>query len=384
MNLVTRLSSLHAPVLLLLGLLSFPGCGASSPSGSGTSAESDIVVGTDDQVVVNADGSNLPSSLRALRPAIGFLNNRYSPSGGTNCSAVHIGNGWALTAGHCITPFESMHPRSTPDFDQASLPMSGLTMYYGRAWGTDSSAVRVVDYEFSPQRDYAILRLQSPPAAAIPARRGARPAYGAALTMLSFPDPNHSGIPSLTWSQACTFSSALGNADLTAANFMHDCDDEDGSSGAGAIDVARGEVVGINDGWDGRLNYGTALDAIPLDPYLDGLQVPRGKLTTTTDGFWGAADRSADVVATLSDPDSSIASIEFQIVPDQAKWEDGAAAFRPEVPVVVRAAPPWTAHFDTSGIASSNVWFTHVIRAVVTSKNGATSVLESKLSVTRR
>lgn len=78
------------------------GC-ASAVDGDDLGADSSsVILGDNDLLRVDPAGSNVPSKFRRVIDAIG----RTSPMG---CTATHLGNGLALSAGHC---FRDAQPRA--------------------------------------------------------------------------------------------------------------------------------------------------------------------------------------------------------------------------------------------------------------------------------
>lgn len=199
------------------------------------------IIGAHDLVSVDANGENLPERLRGILDAIGQLS--------TGCTAVHIGNGFVLTAGHCI----AVSPRSS----------SGSCRLVGVVWGNRignlkrsvSKCETVLARNYNAAADYALLKVSTPPEAAL------TPDFqisnsSARLTMLSFPR-----MRPLEWSGFCG-SSEHSNPDLRDRKFLHSCDSEGGSSGAPLIDEKSLKIIGIHSGSADDFNYGFYLSAM--------------------------------------------------------------------------------------------------------------------------
>src|SRR5262249_12421118 len=73
---------------------------ACGPDGGATNtSDSEVIIGNDDRIVVDADGSNVPMRFRGILDAVGLLD---VPGTETGCTLTHVGNGLAITAGHCV------------------------------------------------------------------------------------------------------------------------------------------------------------------------------------------------------------------------------------------------------------------------------------------
>jgi V8-like Glu-specific endopeptidase len=219
--------------------------------------DSSVVLGTRDLLPVAQNGGNVPARYRGLYDAIG----RMMPM---QCTVSHVGNGIAITAGHCFG--------KTPRSRQTNIPC--ITQSGNEAtveWGVRgdefaqgymvSRCTKILALEYHDQQtDYAIIQLSPAPNAAVPLSL-ARPPQDRALTIFSHPH----GRP-LEWSQLC----ARGTQ-VTASVFRHDCDTEPGSSGAAVYDDPNLRVIGIhNGGHAGEYNYATYLADTPLGDILAG------------------------------------------------------------------------------------------------------------------
>ena len=156
-------------------------------------------------------------------------NDQYSQAIGKmarGCTATHIGNGYVLTAGHCV---ESFNCRSS-DYN--------VTWNYrdnNRSGDFTSSCTEVVAKELNNLRDFAILKYDETPQASFPLNTTSRPKQGDKLTILSHPE----GVP-LAWSGWCQHEGDFGEM-----KFSYKCDTKGGSSGAVVLNENL-EVVGIH------------------------------------------------------------------------------------------------------------------------------------------
>jgi len=228
-----------------ISLLLTSGCAIGSPDVDVHS--SSVVLGARDLVPVLQDGSNVPARYRYLYDAIG----RMSPS---ICTVSHVGNGIAITAGHCFKNGDygtiEWGVRAS-DHPQGYL-VSEVTRVIAKRWVADE------------QTDYAIIAVAPAPNAAVPIAL-TRPAQNTTTTIFSHPHYRP-----LEWSQLCK-RGALSNATV----FRHSCDTEPGSSGAAVFDDTTLRVYGIhNGGHADDYNYGTFLADTPLADILAGSPPP--------------------------------------------------------------------------------------------------------------
>ncbi|MFW7378720.1 MAG: trypsin-like serine peptidase [Oligoflexus sp.] len=157
------------------------------------------------------------------------------------CTATHIGNGFVLTAGHCVSD------------NVCSSSSYNITWGYtenNRKGKLVSRCQEVVARENNNLRDYAILRYSPVPASSLPINMKNRPRRGDRLTIFSHPN----GIP-LAWSGYCAHD---GN--FSGQKFSYTCDTMGGSSGA-AILNGNLEIVGIH-------NLGSSYQQVNAGTYL--------------------------------------------------------------------------------------------------------------------
>lgn len=203
------------------------------------------IIGNDDLIAVNAEGSNVPAGYRPLLNAFGLMS--------MGCTATHIGNGYVLTAGHCFYADETLIQ------DQEC---SDITIEWGVREGATpvlkSTCEKIVASRRDDVSDYAIIKVSPVPEASVGIELNRRAAYRQKLTIFSHPEE----LP-LRWSQTCVVESKL-DPTFSPKRLQHKCDTNPGSSGATILDARTGKVIGIHDG--GRLttptdgmNYGTYL-----------------------------------------------------------------------------------------------------------------------------
>lgn len=221
-----------------------------------TDIETDsVILGTNDLLRVSPDGTNVPMKYRGVLDAVG----RVVPS---TCTVTHVGNGIAISAGHC---FRGPQARAD-DLPCTSLGGSTARIQWGVRGELDAepyleSSCRILALAYDPDgADYAILSVDpAPPRVARVSFE--RPLAGQALTIFSHPQ----GRP-LEWSQVCPRGD-----DRSPSVFKHSCDTERGSSGAAVLDDAGVAIAGIhNGGYQGDFNYATYLADTPLHEFIGG------------------------------------------------------------------------------------------------------------------
>lgn len=210
------------------------------------------VIGTNDFIPVGRDATNIPAPYRNYVDAIGWTN--------YGCTVTHIGQGYALTAGHC---FEA---------DQ-ELKRNKSCRFANIRWGFrqnqnsnhQSQCESIIVMQKSRTADFAILKISNPPKAFIPIDPEEKIQFGDELTVFSHPN----GQP-LMWSQYCLLESPFSSA-VPIEKMSYFCDTEGGSSGSVMISTRTLQVVGIHNGGFTDINYGTYLQEPTLKSELDRL-----------------------------------------------------------------------------------------------------------------
>lgn len=219
--------------------------------------DTDKILGTNDLVAVNADGSNIPSKYKNLINAFGIIS--------MGCTATHIGNGYVLTAGHCVDAGAIL---------LKDIPCSETTIEWGVREGISpflkSTCEKVVFAQRDSDLDFAILKVSPAPDVSLSIELVRKATPGDSITVFSHPLE----LP-LRWSQACVVESQL-DPRLSATMLQHNCDTNSGSSGAVIIDTTTNKIVGIHDG--GResspgvgKNYGTFITNVVVADALKQL-----------------------------------------------------------------------------------------------------------------
>ncbi len=221
--------------MTLLGLMwTIVACGVEE-----TLSSTNKIIGENDLTPVGQEGTNLPESLRSLPSAIGML--------AAGCTVTHIGDGLVLTAGHCV-------PQNVKFPDEClSRKFPSMTIRWNYREGAeptaDSVCLKVLASELSQSHDFALLKVDNAPSASVRVELNERPAAGQQITILAHPRKRP-----LEWSQFCRLAVLPSDfmPDLTTQDrktiFAHQCDTEQGSSGAAIFDTTSLKVIGIHHG----------------------------------------------------------------------------------------------------------------------------------------
>ena len=150
------------------------------------------------------------------------------------CTATHIGDGFVLTAGHCVRT-----DRCEPDYQvtwgRTARRPSGILK---------SRCTEIVERRWDDEVDYAIYKVFPAPDFSLDVKRDQRPSMGANIFILSHPRGT-----TLKFSGLCTIDDyGFG------LRFTYQCDTEGGSSGASVLN-AQGQIVGIHNSGSRGLGY---------------------------------------------------------------------------------------------------------------------------------
>lgn len=212
--------------------------------------EPDRIIGTNDLVLVKSDFSNIPPQFKKSMGAIGRLS--------SGCTVTHIGQGFAITAGHC--------------FIQYVLFDENLSEHQGCVgdtidWASTQDAVNIktskclevvaVQRTFTGDIDFSIIKVSDAPSVKIDIEWNKKPRAGSFVTIFSYP-----GEAPLSWSKYCRIKK-LTSVDVLPNQMHHVCDTEAGSSGAAVLDITSGKIVALHTSGDGEtLDDGTMTPAV--------------------------------------------------------------------------------------------------------------------------
>lgn len=210
------------------------------------------IIGDNDLTPVLQNGANIPEKYRPIINAFGRMS--------MGCTATHIGNGLAITAGHCFGSRVS-------EQRQDNVPCGTSTII---EWGyrqdspayLTSKCVTILALEKNRDRDYAIFTLDNVPSASVSFNLSARPKEKTAITIFGFPQKRP-----LEWSKTCEVRpGSVGKWGVD--EFSHQCDTEPGNSGSTVLNDSTLEIIGIHDGGIAPWNYATYLVNTPLQEIL--------------------------------------------------------------------------------------------------------------------
>ncbi len=106
--------------------------------------------------------------------------------------------------------------------------------------------------------DYAILKLDVAPSAAVSIDTSRWPLPGMRITVLGYPQKR-----GLEWSQSCELRSGF-EGKFGKFMFSHQCDTEHGNSGSPVLEESSLKLVGIHKGGVAPWNSATFLKATPV------------------------------------------------------------------------------------------------------------------------
>lgn len=210
------------------------------------------IIGESDLIPVLNDGENIPERYSRLIDAFGIMS--------MGCTATHIGDGFALTAGHCFL--------ATAQPQRSSMSCEGVSVSWGfrkdKAPYLISRCVKVFAAEWNDNRDYAIFEVDKAPSQKIGFDLQTRPKEGTVLTIFGHPQQRP-----LEWSRTCVLEKAARGG-WGSDQFSHQCDTEQGNSGSAVLDDTALKIVAIHDGGRVPWNYATYLIDTPLAEFFGG------------------------------------------------------------------------------------------------------------------
>jgi V8-like Glu-specific endopeptidase len=308
------------------------GCGEiDSPSNK----EFNTVHGENDLIPVKGDGSNIPQKYRPLLDAIGLMD------GG--CTVTHLGNGIAITAGHCFLGYFG---------DDDVIYRCNHASKWGYRQNKNDNLTSNCEYimarKFSDDGDYAILRVAPIPPVKIAFDAVHPISTSSVITIFSHPKRRP-----LEWSQYCSVES--GKKGGKGPNyFTHQCDTEGGSSGAPVIDDTMLKIVGIHNGGNDNWNHATYLSATSINKYL-GSDVALPPLVSFLIPTEQAKVKGPiSVAADAMDPDGFVEKVIFE-------FPDGT---RQEI-----TEPPYVALWDSTQVSNG----TYMLHALAYDDQGLAS-----------
>jgi hypothetical protein len=209
------------------------------------------VINENSLVAVERDASNIPEKFKPILGAVGRMS--------MGCTATHIGNGIAVTAGHCFSGVATT-------FEQNNLPCDEVSVEWGVLKDSQpvltSQCKKILSIQVSDDFDYAFLKVDVAPKAVVSVNTFGWPAVGTRITVLGYPQKR-----TLEWSQSCELQSRF-KGKFGSMMFSHQCDTEYGNSGGPVLEESSLELVGIHNGGVVPWNSATFLKATPIQQIL--------------------------------------------------------------------------------------------------------------------
>ncbi|MBI2602086.1 MAG: trypsin-like peptidase domain-containing protein [Deltaproteobacteria bacterium] len=210
-----------------------------------------------DRIIDENDLEKIYAKTGPIVEAIGRMN--------VGCTVTHLGNGIAITAGHCFvsSPFHGI--RSAGSCESRRYDIKWGVTYTQDAGYLGSKCVKVLAIELNQERDYAILRVNPVPPRHLKVEFEHEIAVGDTISIFS-----HPSMRPLEWSSYCGvegfFEQSKGN------QFRYSCDTEGGSSGASVLNKEEA-IVGIHNYYNAELNRNgaTKISSTPLRVFLSNL-----------------------------------------------------------------------------------------------------------------
>lgn len=200
------------------------------------------VLGQDDRQPVPGPGQPLPPRQGTPRADRARAFARFG-----TCTATHVGRGYFLTAGHCLS-----HEPGYRGYRNAPCP-APLVLDDG-----ETLACTVVTFAFDAEQDHALLRLRDVDRAAdLPFHPVD---YGYDWTTMRRREITLYGLSGgrLRVNRSCT-----ARYQSARKRLLHNCDTEGGDSGAAMIDRKTRYIIGVHGGALPETNYGWPIAQVP-------------------------------------------------------------------------------------------------------------------------
>ncbi len=211
--------------------------------------DQDRIIGANDLVLVKTDLTNIPPKFRSSIAAIGKLT--------SGCTVTHIGQGYAVTAGHCF--WQTFFDEKLKFNEKCSDEVITWAWTEGSTENKTSECLEVVAMQRSETAnlDFAIMKISNPPAVKFEIEWKKKPNAGSFVTLFSYPEE-----APLSWSKYCRIKKVTAT-DVLPGLMHHVCDTLAGSSGAAVLDMMTGKIVALHKSGDGEtLDDGTTTPAV--------------------------------------------------------------------------------------------------------------------------
>jgi len=190
------------------------------------------IIGTDDfeRVVLSQDNIDIVQSIGMMK---------------LGCTVTHIGNGFAVTAGHCF-----YHKPSDKVIKDKSCSKGKYIIEWGKTYQGSRSFVsnckRIVVLEHSSSVDYALIQVFPVPNTYLEIENLDNIVEREEIKLISYPKKRP-----MEWSGICL--AELYSFSTYAQRWVYECDTEPGSSGAPLLN-AQNKIVGIHNSYISTLN----------------------------------------------------------------------------------------------------------------------------------
>lgn len=179
------------------------------------------------------------------------------------CTVTHVGNGIAITAGHCFTSGIIEDKKENLACSPGEHDVRWGVNYDDEEGYMTSHCTQILAIEKNRKKDYAIFRISPVPDYKMEVAKNHTLAVDDEISIFSHPRRRP-----LEWSNWCKVEGFL---ERSAKNqFFYSCDTEGGSSGAAVLDK-NNEIVGIHNFYNGPLNRNgaTLMASTPLSAILE-------------------------------------------------------------------------------------------------------------------
>jgi MYXO-CTERM domain-containing protein len=217
-----------------------------------------VIIGSNDLVRVGVGGAGVPDKYKPVINAIGRL--AKSATGSGFCSATHLGNGIAVSAGHC---WSAGATRQNNISCATGSTCANQYVQWGATSGGIVSTSKVTSIKAmqvssgTNKLDYAYFEVSPIPPDHIPVDWAGKGTAGTTLTIFSHPSGR-----TMEWSTTCALQSP------SKTQLSYQCDTEPGSSGASVLNDSALAVNAIHWGGAASGNIATFILETPVREFL--------------------------------------------------------------------------------------------------------------------
>lgn len=183
----------------------------------------------------------------------------YRPQNGTNwtCTATHVGNGYVVTAGHCVADAAIDQEACSSLFIEWDYRKSRNDLKATPKPTIIGKCQKIISWEFrggdAYTIDHAIIKVDNAPDNAVAI--DPQPLVEVGSTVHQFSHPG--GVP-LLWANQCKITQ------LPFQYYRHDCFSASGSSGSALIDFKTNKLIGVLSMGRDKTNFSVRNDLSPI------------------------------------------------------------------------------------------------------------------------